>query len=96
MVLKCPKEIKPHVEDIMNLCLEYICYDPNYNYDDDGDADAEDGDAMMDCDDDMDDESDDDYSDDDDMSWKVGAHRRESTLERGCSWSMLNPTRDLY
>ena len=25
---------------IINLCLDYICYDPNYNYDDDEDEDA--------------------------------------------------------
>ena len=34
MVYKCGKEITPHVPTITNLCLRYICYDPNYNYDD--------------------------------------------------------------
>ena len=66
MVYKCGKEIGPYIPDITKLCLEYICYDPNYNYDEN--EDEEDG---MDCDDDVDDESEDEYSDDDDMSWKV-------------------------
>ena len=67
MVYKCGKEITPHVASITNLCLEYICYDPNYNYEEDADEDMDD----MDCDDDIGDESDDEYSDDDDISWKV-------------------------
>ncbi|QQP58311.1 Uncharacterized protein FKW44_003584, partial [Caligus rogercresseyi] len=33
MILKCGKEITPHIPAILSLCLEYICYDPNYNYD---------------------------------------------------------------
>lgn len=24
---------------IVKICLEYLCYDPNYNYDDDDEAD---------------------------------------------------------
>jgi len=66
MVYKCGKEITPHIPTITKLCLTYICYDPNYNYDENGD------DGSMDCDGfDDDDESADEYSDDDDMSWKV-------------------------
>lgn len=65
MVYKCGKEITPHITEITNLCLVYICYDPNYNYDE---ADGEE----MDTDEDGEDESEDEYSDDDDMSWKVG------------------------
>jgi len=49
----------------VSLCLEYITYDPNYNYDDGEDSD-------MECDDEGEEEgSDDEYSDDDDVSWKV-------------------------
>ena len=44
MVYKCGKEITPHLPTILDLCLKYIFYDPNYNYDD-GDDDDE-----MDCD----------------------------------------------
>ncbi len=68
MVYKCGKEITPHIPTITQLCLLYICYDPNYNYDDEDDQDNDDS---MDCDQDEDDESANEYSDDDDMSWKV-------------------------
>ena len=58
MVSKCGAEISPHIPTITQLCLEYITYDPNYNYDD-----AEDDD--MECDDDLEDQdSEDEYSDD--------------------------------
>ncbi|KAG6452371.1 hypothetical protein O3G_MSEX007598 [Manduca sexta] len=73
-VLKCPKEVQPHIPTIIDLCLKMITYDPNYNYEDeeaDGDGDDEE----------MEDESftpeaepesdSEEYSDDDDMSWKV-------------------------
>ena len=63
---KCGSEISPHIPAIVELCLEYLTYDPNYNYDDGDDSD-------MECDDDGDEENgtDDEYSDDDDVSWKV-------------------------
>ena len=65
MVSKCGSEISGHIPAIVDLCLEYITYDPNYNYDDEEDSD-------MECDDeDNEDGSDDEYSDDDDVSWKV-------------------------
>eukprot|EP00096_Caligus_rogercresseyi_P003100 TRINITY_DN1567_c0_g1_i2.p1 TRINITY_DN1567_c0_g1~~TRINITY_DN1567_c0_g1_i2.p1 ORF type:complete len:1243 (+),score=465.99 TRINITY_DN1567_c0_g1_i2:109-3837(+) len=70
MILKCGKEITPHIPAILSLCLEYICYDPNYNYDE-----ADEGDEDMELDPDEEeypgDDSEDEYSDDDDMSWKV-------------------------
>ncbi|XP_071804723.1 cullin-associated NEDD8-dissociated protein 1-like [Asterias amurensis] len=66
-VRRCPKEVSPHVSTIIELCLQYICYDPNYNYESDEEDDAMDADA----DDEEEGESDDEYSDDDDMSWKV-------------------------
>ena len=74
MVYKCGVEITPHIPVIMQLCLEYLCYDPNYNYDED----EENGDGMDvdDGDGEDDDESDEEYSDDDDMSWKVGNNPR--------------------
>jgi len=65
MVSKCGSEISSHIPAIVNLCLEYITYDPNYNYDDGEDSD-------MECDEvGEEDGSDDEYSDDDDVSWKV-------------------------
>lgn len=78
-VLKCPKEVTPHIPTIIHLCLEMITYDPNYNYDDDVE-DSEslelgDEDAGMDADgggaEEEEDDDSEEYSDDDDMSWKV-------------------------
>eukprot|EP01135_Chromosphaera_perkinsii_P001602 Nk52_evm72s207 gene=Nk52_evmTU72s207 len=68
--LRCAKEVKPFLENITSVCLQYIKYDPNYNYDDENG----DGDDYSEMDTDGEDEDDDDsdaYSDDDDMSWKV-------------------------
>ncbi|XP_064480368.1 cullin-associated NEDD8-dissociated protein 1-like [Ornithodoros turicata] len=66
LIRRCPKEISPHVSTIVRICLEYLCYDPNYNYDDEEDEN------MMDMDrGDTEGESEEEYSDDDDMSWKV-------------------------
>uniref|UniRef100_A0AAY4ENY9 TATA-binding protein interacting (TIP20) domain-containing protein n=1 Tax=Denticeps clupeoides TaxID=299321 RepID=A0AAY4ENY9_9TELE len=67
-VRRCPKEVYPHVPTVIGICLKYLTYDPNYNYDDEDedenamDADGADEDYQG---------SDDEYSDDDDMSWKV-------------------------
>lgn len=51
-VRRCPKEISAYVKEILELCLKFISYDPNYNYDDE-DGEAEDG---MDADDNDEDE----------------------------------------
>ncbi|CAH0405459.1 unnamed protein product [Chilo suppressalis] len=73
-VLKCPKEVQPHIPTIIDLCLKMITYDPNYNYEDeeeDGggeDEEMEDESFAPECDPESDSEE---YSDDDDMSWKV-------------------------
>ena len=44
---RCPKEMSPHIFTVIKLCLKYITYDPNYNYDADDDQedsmDTEDG-----------------------------------------------------
>ena len=47
MVYKCGKEITPHVPTIVEMCLKYICYDPNYNYDEGDDDDS------MECEDEV-------------------------------------------
>ncbi|XP_051551016.1 cullin-associated NEDD8-dissociated protein 1-like [Myxocyprinus asiaticus] len=82
-VSRCPKEMSPHLQTIIKLCLKYISYDPNYNYDA--------ADDSMDVEDreDEDQESDDEYSDDDDMSWKV----RRSSVK--CLEAIINSRRDL-
>lgn len=65
-VQRCPEAIGAHIPVIVKLCLNYITYDPNYNYE------ADEGDAanFMDTEEEDDIDSD-EYSDDDDMSWKV-------------------------
>ncbi|KAF5287245.1 hypothetical protein FQR65_LT12289 [Abscondita terminalis] len=68
-VQRCPKEITPHISSIIKLCLKYMTYDPNYNYDEDDEFLDEKNVDMIE--DDEDDEENDEYSDDDDMSWKV-------------------------
>ncbi|KZC10543.1 PREDICTED: cullin-associated NEDD8-dissociated protein 1 [Dufourea novaeangliae] len=70
-VYRCPKEITPHINKIIDICLMYITYDPNYNYDDDMN-DASDGEGVvMEVEEDGEEDAEDEYSDDDDMSWKV-------------------------
>ncbi|KAM6301080.1 cullin-associated NEDD8-dissociated protein 1-like [Aegotheles albertisi] len=66
-VRRCPKEMDPHIPNVMGLCLKYITFDPNYNYDNEEEED------MMETEngEDEEQESDDEYSDDDDISWKV-------------------------
>lgn len=67
-IRRCPKEITNYIKEIMGLCLKYISYDPNYNYDDED----ENGYSCIDEDGNEDDEDDqEDYSDDDDVSWKI-------------------------
>ncbi|XP_076124630.1 cullin-associated NEDD8-dissociated protein 2 [Alosa pseudoharengus] len=83
-VRRCPKEMSPHIATVIKLCLKYITYDPNYNYD--GDDDQEDS---METEEDEDQETDDEYSDDDDMSWKV----RRSSVK--CLETVISSRRDL-
>ncbi|XP_055713494.1 cullin-associated NEDD8-dissociated protein 1 [Phlebotomus papatasi] len=65
-IQRCPEAIVPHIPSIVSLCLDYVTYDPNYNYEaDDGDAGV-----SMDTEEEEDVDSE-EYSDDDDMSWKV-------------------------
>eukprot|EP00903_Cladosiphon_okamuranus_P016633 g15341.t1 len=69
-VMRCPREVTPHLTGIIEVSLQYIKYDPNYSY---GDDDEEDEDVDMDNDEYEDEFSDDEggASDDDDTSWKV-------------------------
>lgn len=72
-VLRCPTQVEPHLEKIIQASLAYMSYDPNYSYGDDDDENADDDDEDFDDeyedDDEYDEESEDD--DDDDESWKV-------------------------
>lgn len=66
-IRRCPKEMSPHIATVTQLCLKFMTFDPNYNYDDSEEEDED----RMDTEDELEEESDDEYSDDDDMSWKV-------------------------
>ncbi|RLN98459.1 hypothetical protein BBJ28_00019453 [Nothophytophthora sp. Chile5] len=65
-VVRCHNEITPHVETILKLVMQFISYDPNYNY-----ADSADEDEPMDEEEEEFSDEEGDYSDDDDTSWKV-------------------------
>ncbi|XP_035517719.1 cullin-associated NEDD8-dissociated protein 2 [Morone saxatilis] len=84
-IRRCPKEMSPHVATITQLCLKFMTFDPNYNYDDDEEEEED----SMDIEDGLDEESDDEYSDDDDMSWKV----RRSSIK--CLEALISTRRDL-
>jgi cullin-associated NEDD8-dissociated protein 1 len=30
LILRCPKEVTPYIQKIIDLCLKFIKYDPNY------------------------------------------------------------------
>jgi len=63
LVLRCPKEVTPHLDKIVGIALEYIKHDPNYAEGDEEEMETDDaGDE---------DEGDDDDAEDDDVSWKV-------------------------
>ncbi|MED6280203.1 Cullin-associated NEDD8-dissociated protein 1 [Characodon lateralis] len=83
-IRRCPKEMSPHVAMVTKLCLKFMTFDPNYNYDD-----SEEDEDSMDIEDGDDEESDDEYSDDDDMSWKV----RRSAIK--CLEAWISTRRDL-
>lgn len=82
-IRRCPQEMSPHVATVTQLCLKFMIFDPNYNYDDDDEEDS------MDVEDGVDEESDDEYSDDDDMSWKV----RRSSIK--CLEALIHTRRDM-
>ncbi|KAM3878341.1 cullin-associated NEDD8-dissociated protein 2 [Diretmus argenteus] len=84
-IRRCPKEMSPHVATVIQLCLKFMTFDPNYNYDNN----EEDEEDSMDTEDGLDQESDDEYSDDDDMSWKV----RRSSVK--CLEALIATRRDL-
>jgi cullin-associated NEDD8-dissociated protein 1 len=42
-VLRCPKEVKPHLPKIIHSALAYLSYDPNYSYGEDDEDETPDG-----------------------------------------------------
>ncbi|KAN0060779.1 hypothetical protein ACQY0O_007437 [Thecaphora frezii] len=71
ILLRCPAEVTPFVNQAIQASLQLIKHDPNFAGDLGDDSDEE----MFDADADDDDSDggliDEDYSDDDDLSWKV-------------------------
>ncbi|XP_048531951.1 cullin-associated NEDD8-dissociated protein 1-like isoform X1 [Triticum urartu] len=61
IMLRCPRDISPYYEGILNLALEYVSYDPNIT-----DSMKEDAHGEV-----QDDESASEYKDDKNASWKV-------------------------
>eukprot|EP00126_Sphaerothecum_destruens_P008187 Sdes_comp20118_c0_seq1m13154 len=87
LILRCPKDIKPFISDIIQLCLSYVKHDPNYNYEDEfGDGEDFSG---MDTDENVEEDEDDVFSDGDDISWKV---RRASAK---CLTSLITSKSDI-
>jgi hypothetical protein len=41
-VLRCPTEVTQYIDSVIQLCLIYLRYDPNYAVDEDEDSDEED------------------------------------------------------
>lgn len=74
-VLRCPTQVQPHLDKIIQAALAYMSYDPNYSYGNDAEDRVDDNDDDMDYNDDEDDEyseeGDEEEDDDDDESWKV-------------------------
>lgn len=70
VLLRCPVEITPFLNQIVDIAIGLIKHDPNYAAGNDSDEEmAEEFDGFDDDDDDLGVEE--DYSDDDDVSWKV-------------------------
>ncbi|KAF7061169.1 hypothetical protein CFC21_067885 [Triticum aestivum] len=65
IMLRCPRDISPYYEGILNLALEYVSYDPNIT-----DSMKEDAHGEV-QDEEDDDESASEYKDDKNASWKV-------------------------
>ncbi|OWZ20330.1 Cullin-associated NEDD8-dissociated protein [Phytophthora megakarya] len=76
-VIRCHNEITPHVEAILKLVMQFISYDPNYNYVDSADEDED----MEEEEEEYSDEEG-DYSDDDDTSWKIYIHCAQLLISR--------------
>ncbi|XP_006836907.2 cullin-associated NEDD8-dissociated protein 1 isoform X1 [Amborella trichopoda] len=65
-LLRCPRDISVYCNEILDLTLEYLSYDPNFTDNMEEDTDNENLE-----DEEEDEESANEYSDDEDISWKV-------------------------
>jgi hypothetical protein len=66
-VVRCPAEIATHLDKIIELCLEFVKHDPNYDYGDDDDDDDDEMQADEDVRMDQDGNVDDDENDEEDQ-----------------------------
>ncbi|KAL9174874.1 hypothetical protein ABFS82_02G079200 [Erythranthe guttata] len=64
-LLRCPRDISPHCNQILHLTLEFLSHDPNFT--DNMEEDTDDESYAEE----EDDESANEYTDDEDVSWKV-------------------------
>ncbi|KAI4367061.1 hypothetical protein MLD38_022842 [Melastoma candidum] len=64
-LLRCPRDISSYCDQILNLSLEYLSYDPNFTDTMEEDTDDEN------LEEEEEDESANEYTDDEDVSWKV-------------------------
>jgi len=88
LVEQCPKDITPYLQQIIQLSVKYIKFDPNYEDEDEADE-GDDIDTADDDDEQGDDDDDEeaDISDDDDISWKV----RRSASKTLCAIIVTRP-----
>jgi cullin-associated NEDD8-dissociated protein 1 len=70
LIKKCPREIGPYIESILDLASNLMSYDPNYTYDESGDAHMEEDEDAAGWGSDFEDDNV-GNEDDDDTSWKV-------------------------
>ena len=72
LILRCPKEINPFLEKIIELALKFIKYDPNYSEQDDNEEmDVDEKGEEEEEEEEEEEVEEENYEDDDDMSWKV-------------------------
>lgn len=64
-LLRCPRDITTYCDEILQLTLDYVSYDPNFTDNMEEDTDDESHEEEED------DESANEYTDDEDVSWKV-------------------------
>ncbi|THY87864.1 TIP120-domain-containing protein [Aureobasidium pullulans] len=78
----CSQDMTPYVDDVIDSCLRFAKYDPNYAADEDDDMEGAESDQDDDFDLDEDFEEETGFDDEDDVSWKVrrGAAKLIHTL----------------
>jgi cullin-associated NEDD8-dissociated protein 1 len=78
----CSQDMTPYITEVIDSCLRFAKYDPNYAADEDDDMDGAESDQEDDFDVDEDFEEETGFDDEDDVSWKVrrGAAKLIHTL----------------